>query len=201
MTESVLIEPKIFRLRALSTEENNRDYSPRKRKEKEEPLTPEQVSVLFRFQSKKKNLDWVNTRISLDIDRTHSENDTGILRLWGDGATIRGTRTRPWTRRPNRPNSTGEKSSAHWPSLCLNRGGQYIDRSFQVGQLEDAVSSYNDENSQLKHSLALKDDLIKGSEEESCSTGPSTPSVSGRIFRGGYTVQVIRFWHAKSYVH
>jgi len=68
----------------------------------------------------------------------------------------------------------------------LEKNRQLIE---QVGQLEDAVSSYNDENSQLKHSLALKDDLIKGSEEESCSTGPSTPSVSGRIFRGGYTVQ------------
>ena len=41
MTESVLIEPKLFRLRALSSEES---YSPRKRKDRsEDPLTPEQV--------------------------------------------------------------------------------------------------------------------------------------------------------------
>ena len=57
-------------------------------------------------------------------------------------------------------------------------------------KLESSISEFKDENAQLKHSLALKDDLIKGSEEEICSTGPSTPSVSGRIFRGGYTVQV-----------
>ena len=60
---------------------------------------------------------------------------------------------------------------------------------FKVSQLEASVSTFNDENAQLKHSLQMKDDLLRGNEEESCSTGPSTPSISGRVYRGGYTVQ------------
>lgn len=62
----------------------------------------------------------------------------------------------------------------------------------QVSQLECSVSSFNDENAQLKHSLQLKDDLIKGCNDDKYDDGTSaasTPSVSGRLFRGGYTVQ------------
>ena len=50
MTESVLIEPKLFRLRALSSEEL---YSPRKRKDRsEDPLTPEQVFLTKKSTSR-----------------------------------------------------------------------------------------------------------------------------------------------------
>ena len=35
----------------------------------------------------------------------------------------------------------------------------------------------------------MKDNLIKGVGEDQLLSGESTPSISGRIFRGGYTVQ------------
>ena len=36
--------------------------------------------------------------------------------------------------------------------------------------------------------MFLKDELLKGFDDGACSS-ESSPSVSGRIFRGGYTVQ------------
>ena len=53
------------------------------------------------------------------------------------------------------------------------------------------MGTVQEENVQLKHSIQLKEDLIKGYGTESDPySGESTPSVSGKIFRGGYTVQV-----------
>ena len=53
------------------------------------------------------------------------------------------------------------------------------------------MGNAQEENIQLKHSIQLKDDLIKGyGTETDPYSGESTPSVSGKVFRGGYTVQV-----------
>ena len=54
--------------------------------------------------------------------------------------------------------------------------------------MELSLGNAAEENIQLKHSIQLKEDLLKGVGEETYS-GESTPSISGRIFRGGYTVQ------------
>ena len=54
--------------------------------------------------------------------------------------------------------------------------------------METVITTTDEENAQLKHSLQLKDDLIRDNEEETYPTSPSTPSISGKVYRGGYTV-------------
>lgn len=82
MTESVLIEPKLFRLRALSTETTD-NYSPRKRKEKEEPLTPEQV-ILLRFFDRDKNLTKIQIESTLAFLLLSTERTVKMTQAYYD---------------------------------------------------------------------------------------------------------------------